>query len=301
MAEWASRKGFLPVKDFSQAGPVSQHHAQCFPSDGTRAKWKPPTHHLKQQQPPSSNPWTIFTGRHPEKPDLRNSIIMTERSSSSSRQLEYVTKWDRTPHRLPDLPTDILKRVLFPKAFPSRISSSRHFEPWGITEVQHRRYRLEKTTSPWTEVAMHLAEALEPGHYWSLPACRTCTHIWNAHIWLWIKRHFATPTTSAQRDTNATFSPMLCSWKVRKTWVNWVTCHPWIFALSTIPLRDRLRDPGELLSAAGVATAQRHCVLLSRFFFTVRSASHHNTHVHAGPSGPKVAKEAPFTLTLHLM
>lgn len=164
MAEWASRKGF-PVKDFSHAVPLSQYHTQCVPSDGTRAEWKPPTHPLKQQ-PPASNPWTIFTGLHPEKPDLRDSIIMLERSS---RQLEYVTKWDRTPHRLPDLPTDVLKRVLFPKALPSRISSSRHFEPWDITEVQHRRYPLEKTTSPWTEVAMHLAEVLEPGHYWSSP------------------------------------------------------------------------------------------------------------------------------------
>eukprot|EP00066_Takifugu_rubripes_P025840 XP_011615106.1 PREDICTED: ankyrin repeat domain-containing protein 53 [Takifugu rubripes] len=160
MAEWASRKGF-PVKDFSYVVPVSQYHTQCVPSDGTRAEWKPPTHPLKQQ-PPASNPWTIFAGLPPEKPDLRDSIIMMERSS---RQLEYVTKWDRTPHQLPDLPTDVLKRVLFPKAFPSRISSSRHFEPWDITEVQHRRYPLEKNTSPWTEVAMHLAEVLEPGHY----------------------------------------------------------------------------------------------------------------------------------------
>lgn len=150
MAEWASRKGF-PVKDFSRKVPASQYHTQCVPSDGTRAKWKPP----------ASNHWTIFTGCHPEKPDLRDSVIMMGRSC---RQLEYVTKWDLTPHRLPDLPTDVLKRVLFPKAFPSRISSH-HFEPWDITEVQHRRYPLEKTTSPWTEVAMHLAEVLEPGHY----------------------------------------------------------------------------------------------------------------------------------------
>lgn len=158
MAEWASRKGF-PLKDFSHVVPVCQYHTQCVPSDGT----KPPKHPLKQQ-PPASNPWTIFTGLHPEKPDLRDSIMMER----SSRQLEYVTKRDHTPHRLPDLPTDI-KRVLFPKAFPSRISSSRHFGPWDITEVQHRRYPLEKTTSPWTEVAMHLAEVLEPGHYWSSP------------------------------------------------------------------------------------------------------------------------------------
>lgn len=159
MAEWASRKGF-PLKDFSHVVPVCQYHTQCVPSDGT----KPPKHPLKQQ-PPASNPWTIFTGLHPEKPDLRDSIMMER----SSRQLEYVTKRDHTPHQLPDLPTDILKRVLFPKAFPSRISSSRHFGPWDITEVQHRRYPLEKTTSPWTEVAMHLAEVLEPGHYWSSP------------------------------------------------------------------------------------------------------------------------------------
>lgn len=162
MTAWASKKGFHPVKDFTQVVPLSQYHIQCFPSDGTRAKLKPTTHPVKQQQPPASNPWTIFTGLHPEKADLRDSVVMRE---SSSKQLEYVTKWDRTPHRLPDLPADILKRVLFPKAFPSRITSACHFEPQGIAQVQHRRYPLEKTTSPWTEVAMHLAEVLEPGHY----------------------------------------------------------------------------------------------------------------------------------------
>lgn len=179
IAEWASKKGFPPMKNFSQVVPVSQYHTQCFPSDGTRSKLKPTTHPLRQQQPPTHKPWTIFTGLYPEKPpllpDLRDSVIMRE---SSNRQPEYVTKWDGTPRPLPDLPPDVLKRVLFPKAFPSRITSSRHFEPQDIATVQHRRYPREQTTSPWTEVAMHLAEVLVPGHYWSLPvSCGGLAHL----------------------------------------------------------------------------------------------------------------------------
>lgn len=154
------------MKNSSQVVPVSQYHTQCFPSDGTRSDLKPIAHPLRQQQPPTDKPWTIFTGLHPEKtpllPDLRDSVVMRR---SNSRQPEYVTKWDGAPHPLPDLPTDVLKRVLFPQAFPSRISSSKHFEPQGIATVQHRRDPRERTTSPWTEVAMHLAEVLEPGHY----------------------------------------------------------------------------------------------------------------------------------------
>lgn len=153
------------MKNFPQVVPVSQYHTQCFPSDG-RAKLKPTTYPLRQQKPPTNKPWTIFTGPDPERspllPDLRDSIIMRE---SSSRQPKYITKWDATPHPLPDLPTDVLKRVLFPKAFPSRIASSRHFEPNGIAAVQRRRCPQEQVTSPWTEVAMHLSEVLEPGHY----------------------------------------------------------------------------------------------------------------------------------------
>lgn len=293
IAEWASKKGFPPMKDFSQVVPVSQFHTQCFPSDGTRSKLKPPADSLRQQQPPISKPWTIFTGLYPEKPlflpDLRDSIVMRE---SSSRQPEYVTKWDGTPHPLPDLPTDVLKRVLFPKAFPSRITSSRHFEPQGIATVQHRRYPGERTTSPWTEVAMHLAEVLEPGHYWSLPVL--CGGLALLYYVKWLasrsdsrshihikKGAFCHPTRSAQCDKNPQTLPDAVLWRGEKTSVNWVTCHRWIFALSMISLRDLYRDPGEVLSATGVGTVRWSSVLgvfgllyLVKFFTPRRTSAH---------------------------
>ncbi|KAM9335550.1 ankyrin repeat domain-containing protein 53 [Symphorus nematophorus] len=178
MAEWANKKGFPVLKDFSPRVWVSQYHTQCLQSDQSSSKPK----HVKHQpggpqeggntstnQPPASSrrPWTIFMGLQPEKPpavpDLRNRVSVWR--DSSSRQLQYTTKWDSTPRPAPDLPLDVLERVLFPRAFPSRITSHQHFEPQDIIEVQRRGYPQGRSTSPWTEVAMHLAEVLEPGHY----------------------------------------------------------------------------------------------------------------------------------------
>lgn len=184
MAEWANKKGFPLLEDFSPRVLVSKYHTQCLPSDQNRSKPKHAKHSLKHQpddsqeerttslkQPPasSSKPWTIFMGIQPEKlprvPDLRDSVVL--RRDSTSKRLQYTTKWDGTPHPAPDLTLDVLERVLFPRAFPSRIASPRHFEPQSIAEVQHRGYPQGRSTSPWTEVAMHLAEVLEPRHYWS--------------------------------------------------------------------------------------------------------------------------------------
>ncbi|XP_031145778.1 ankyrin repeat domain-containing protein 53 isoform X1 [Sander lucioperca] len=182
MAEWANKKGFPLLKDFSPRVWVSQYHTQCLPSDQNSSKPKHAKHPLKHQpevpledkststkQPPtsSSRPWTIFLGLQPEKPlrepDLRGNVMVWR--DSSSRQPQYTTKWDSTCRPTPDVPLDILERVLFPRAFPSRIASPRYFQPQNIVEVQHRGYPQGRSTSPWTEVAMHLAEVLEPGHY----------------------------------------------------------------------------------------------------------------------------------------
>lgn len=182
MAAWANKKGFPLLKDFSPRVLVSQYHTQCLLSDQNSSNLKRAKHPLKHQpgaphedrstsskQPPASpsRPWTIFMGLQPEKPprepDLRGSITVWR--NISSRQPQYTTKWDSTPRLAPDLPLDVLERVLFPRAFPSRITSPLYFEPQNIAEVQHRGYPQGRSTSPWTEVAMHLAEVLEPGHY----------------------------------------------------------------------------------------------------------------------------------------
>jgi len=163
-AEWANKKGLPPLKEFSPSVSASQYHTKCLSSvqDQSTSAGRPP--------PASpSRPWTIFTGGlQPEEPlrepDLREGVTVWRDSSSSVRPL-YATQWDGSHRPAPDVSLDVLERVLFPRAFPSRIASLRHFEPRDIVEVQHRGYPQGRSTSPWTEVAMHLPEVLEPGHY----------------------------------------------------------------------------------------------------------------------------------------
>ncbi|KAE8279193.1 Ankyrin repeat domain-containing protein 53 [Larimichthys crocea] len=173
MEQWASKKGLPLLKDFSPRVLVSRYHTQCLQSDENTSNLKHPKHQAagpqedkstSVKQPPALKPWTIFM---PEKPsivlDLRDSVAVWR--DSSSRQPQYNTKWDTRPCLAPDLSLDVLERVLFPREFPSRIPSPRYFEPQDIVEVQRRGYPQGRRTSPWTEVAMHLAEVLEPGHY----------------------------------------------------------------------------------------------------------------------------------------
>ncbi|XP_051284587.1 ankyrin repeat domain-containing protein 53 isoform X2 [Dicentrarchus labrax] len=183
VAEWANKKGLPLLKDFSPRVSVSRYHTQCLSPDQNSPNPKHAKHPLNYHQPVApqenrststyqppaspSRPWTIFMGIQPERPprvpDLRDSITVWR--DSSSRQPQYTSKWDTTPHPAPDLPLDVIERALFPRAFPSRIASPRYFEPQDIIEVQRLGYPQGRSTSPWTEVAMHLAEVLEPGHY----------------------------------------------------------------------------------------------------------------------------------------
>ncbi|XP_053199087.1 ankyrin repeat domain-containing protein 53 [Scomber japonicus] len=182
MAEWANKKHLPLLKDFSPRALVSQYHTQCLSSDQDSSNLKhakglfklqaghPQEDNSTSTKPPLASafrPWTIYTGLQLEKPtrepDLRGRVTVWK--DSSSRQPLYTTEWDSMPRFTPDLPLDALERVLFPRAFPARIASPRHFESQDILEIQHRGCPQGKSTSPWTEVAMHLAEVLEPGHY----------------------------------------------------------------------------------------------------------------------------------------
>ncbi|XP_018560710.1 ankyrin repeat domain-containing protein 53 [Lates calcarifer] len=179
MAEWANKKGLPHLRDFSPRVVVSKYHTQCLSSDQGSSNVKHAKHQpsdpredqeitsSKLPPAPAPRPWSIYMGLQPEKPpavpDLRDSVTVWR--DGSSRKPQYNTKWDGTPHDAPDLPLDVLERALFPRAFPSRIVSPRHFEPQDIVEVQRRGCPQGRSTSPWTEVAMHLAEVLEPGHY----------------------------------------------------------------------------------------------------------------------------------------
>uniref|UniRef100_A0A3Q3AZT6 Ankyrin repeat domain 53 n=2 Tax=Kryptolebias marmoratus TaxID=37003 RepID=A0A3Q3AZT6_KRYMA len=178
MAGWAKSKGLPLLKDFSPRVQESKYHNQCLLPDHITSK----PHHPKHQpegpekdrsttaQLPaalSCSPWTIFMGLQPEKPpkepDLRDTVTLWK--DSSTQKLLYTTKWASAPHPTPNLPLDVVERVLFPRAFPSRITTSQSFEPLSIDKVQHRGCPQGRSTSPWTEVAMHLAEVLELGHY----------------------------------------------------------------------------------------------------------------------------------------
>ncbi|KAG7241538.1 hypothetical protein INR49_025443 [Caranx melampygus] len=184
MEEWANRKGFPHIKDFTPKILGSQYHTHCLSSNqdsstmkhakglGKHQPRRPPEDRVAPASKPprasASRPWTIYTGLQPERPpavpDLRESVRLWR--DGRSRQPQYSTKWDSTPRATPDLPLDVLERVLFPRAFPPRILSPRHFEPQDIAEVQQLRCPQDRSTSPWTEVAMHLVEVLEPGHHW---------------------------------------------------------------------------------------------------------------------------------------
>lgn len=184
MEEWANRKGFPHIKDFTPKILVGQYHTHCLSSNqgsstvatakalGKHLPRRPPEDRVATASKPpaasASRPWTIYTGPQPERPpavpDLRESVRLWR--DGRSRQPQYSTKWDSRPRAAPDLPLDVLERVLFPRAFPSRILSPLDFEPQDIAEVQQLGCPQDRSTSPWTEVAMHLVEVLEPGHYW---------------------------------------------------------------------------------------------------------------------------------------
>ncbi|KAM4714739.1 ankyrin repeat domain-containing protein 53 [Anableps anableps] len=178
MEEWAKTKGLAPLKAFFPRVQVSKYHNQCILPEQTHCQPKPTkgqskglqeTQGVSTTQLPSlsNSPWTVFAGLQPEKPliepDLRDSVILWK--DISSQRLQYMTKWDSTPHPTPDLPLDVVERVLFPRAFPSRIATSRDFEPQNVEKLQHRGVPQERSTSPWTEVAIYLDEFLELRHY----------------------------------------------------------------------------------------------------------------------------------------
>lgn len=117
----------------------------------------------------------------------------------------------------------------------------------------------------------------------------TYTHIWSAHIWLLKRRQSATPPDRLNA-TQTPHSPRCCAperWEKPGWTGSPVTLG--IFALSTIPLRDRLRDPGELLSAAGVELSAG--VVCSRLCFSllwgVLHTATHTCTLASGGRGPQ--------------
>lgn len=175
--EWAKKRGVSPPKTLTPRSKASKYHNKCSlpgqskrqpkPTKGESKRVQEKKDVSKAQQPAApDSPWTIY-GLRPERPstepDLRKDVILLK--DSINQRLHYMTKWDTAPHLLPDLSLDVIQRLLFPRAFPSRLSKSQDFEPQDIKKVLHKGFPQGKSTSPWTEVVMHLVEVLEQGHY----------------------------------------------------------------------------------------------------------------------------------------
>ncbi|XP_014886273.1 ankyrin repeat domain-containing protein 53 [Poecilia latipinna] len=175
--EWAKKRGLSPLNTLTPRSKPSKYHRKCSLSEQSKRQPKPTKGQCKRMQGKQDDskaqrpclldsPWTVF-GLHSEKPstdpDLRDDVVLLK--DSITQRLHYMTKWDTVPHLAPNLPLDVIQRLLFPKAFPSRLSTSRDFEPHDIENIQHKRFPRGRSTSPWTEVVMHLLEVLELGHY----------------------------------------------------------------------------------------------------------------------------------------
>lgn len=77
----------------------------------------------------------------------------------------YIASWDGIERPLPDLPLKDLLKGLFPSAFPSRIESPEDLQSSSVLDLPRLGRTLKPNGSAWTEVAMHLTEDLQPGHY----------------------------------------------------------------------------------------------------------------------------------------
>ncbi|CAL8325736.1 unnamed protein product [Lota lota] len=189
MEEWASRKGLpLPPRLPASRSLASHFHSRCLlsepPGTGTkprpqtrarpgdpRGPWNSSTNPARSPPPPTSiaNPpqgvrADVGPVENPSpEPDLRGSVAL---SKAADGHHQYTTRWGSSPCRAPDLPLDTLQRGLFPRAFPGRMASPRDYQPWSVLDLPRLGVpQRQRGTSPWTEVALHLPEVLEPGHY----------------------------------------------------------------------------------------------------------------------------------------
>ncbi|XP_046707086.1 ankyrin repeat domain-containing protein 53 [Silurus meridionalis] len=174
-SEWVERKGLRNIKSPTPGSWALSHH--CCHSDEPVKK-----HHATQSKsrdmwnissnpsrPPPTNISRSKTARisvHPEEaadePNLRQSVTLHHIGHC---QILCTASWDGVQQPVPDLPLDVIQKGLFSSEFPSRISGSLQLQCSNVLDVPHRRGAHRTEASPWTEVVMHLAEELQPGHY----------------------------------------------------------------------------------------------------------------------------------------
>ncbi|XP_057186694.1 ankyrin repeat domain-containing protein 53 [Triplophysa rosa] len=144
-------------------------HAFCqpaepeMPDDPRKCHPKPTENSSISPIPSKPPPGSIGRSRGvPSETNLRHSVRLDCWKDGRSR---YMASWDGVERSLPDLPLNDLLKGLFPSAFPSRIESPRDFQSSSVLDVPRLGRTLKPDGSPWTEVAMHLTEEFQPGHY----------------------------------------------------------------------------------------------------------------------------------------
>nr|XP_055047497.1 ankyrin repeat domain-containing protein 53 [Misgurnus anguillicaudatus] len=178
LSVWTTRAGCSPTKHAINV-KQSSRHAKCLLTEvkmpNSRTKYHPGTPKEKwnispipSKPPPGSisRSQGVRMGTHPEElpsePDLSCTVTLGCWKNGRPR---YIASQDGISHLLPDLPLNILLKALFPSAFPSRIDSPQHFQSSSVLDLPRLGQSLKADASLWTEVAMHLAEELQPGHY----------------------------------------------------------------------------------------------------------------------------------------
>uniref|UniRef100_W5M0K3 Ankyrin repeat domain 53 n=1 Tax=Lepisosteus oculatus TaxID=7918 RepID=W5M0K3_LEPOC len=141
----------------------SGHTKSC--SKKHREAWNRSTNPARTPRAAISRPHGVRLGTHPEEeardPDLTGCVVLTQ---GWDRQTLIMPAWGGRPLPAPPLPQDVLHRSLFPRSHLSRITSPCDLVPTHLQDLPRRRHP-STDGSPWTEVAMHLSEALQPGHY----------------------------------------------------------------------------------------------------------------------------------------
>ncbi|KAL7875722.1 hypothetical protein AOLI_G00106850 [Acnodon oligacanthus] len=176
--EWAEKKGLpllmTPVRGTwtisngpcSSSEPLKTKSKKKHRSSAQREAWNISPNPSKPPPASTSRPQEVRMGIHPEEappePDLHQRVTL---GCDKDGHIHYTTSWDKVPQPVPALPLDVIKKGLFPSAFLSRITSPLQFHASSVLDLPHQGCTTRPGASPWTEVAMHLAEELELGHY----------------------------------------------------------------------------------------------------------------------------------------
>ncbi|KAG5845554.1 hypothetical protein ANANG_G00140400 [Anguilla anguilla] len=157
--EWARLKG-VPVPQPAPKSALSRGSAQrCS------AERKTPIRERKKHAGPrgrgAGGPHEHQTRGAPPQPDMRDRVTL---SKGAPDRAPRSAQLGGSAYDLPALPWDTIQRGLFPNAYRPRLVSPLSFHPVRVQDLP-RLSAPTHGTSPWTEVAMHLAETLEPGRY----------------------------------------------------------------------------------------------------------------------------------------